>query len=123
MTTLILTSTDCGPYYGEERHSYQAETLSQAIGQIRSAFDYNVGAVLVKSDDTITGMWLYEPDVDCDDDGYYAVAGDYIGQEYRLYRPHHLGFWNYVSYHFSHQYVPDDIGFVSARKSAYLARA
>lgn len=118
MTATILNHRDEGPYYRDTRDTYVAAKLEDFISAIRQRFEMQDDAILVKdAQGEVSGLWLREPDVDCDDEGFFEVAGPYVGAEYVLYRPTYKGFWNYVAYHFGDQHVPQQHGFVTQKHS------
>lgn len=121
MTTTIHSHKDYGPYYCDTRHNYTVQSPAQFITHVRSCFEDQDDAILVRRDGQVIGLWLREPDVDWDCDGYYEVAGGYPGAEYCLYRPEYKGFWNYVAFHFGHTFVPEDRSFQTQRHPAFAA--
>jgi len=111
MTTIIRSHKDEGPYYNDTRHNYTVSTIGNFITHVRSCFEDRDDAILIEQDEQVVGLWLREPDVDCDCDGFFEVAGRYPGDEYVLDRPDYKSFWNYVGYHFGHTFVPKEHGF------------
>lgn len=111
MSTIIRSHKDEGPYYNDTRHNYTVSTIGSFITHVRSCFEDRDDAILIEQDEQVVGLWLREPDIDCDCDGFFEVAGSYPGDEYVLYRPDYKSFWNYVGYHFGHTFVPKERSF------------
>lgn len=115
MATTIHSHKDEGPYYCDTRHNYSVQSLGQFFTHVRSCFEEQDDAVLVMRDSKVTGLWLREPDIDWNCDGFYEVDGGFPGAEYRLYRPDYKSFWNYVGFHFGDKFVPKDRSFQTQR--------
>lgn len=115
MTTQILSSTYSGPYWSASKTSNEVNSISDFIFVIRGLFEDSVDAIAIIENEQITGMWLREPGIDWDQDGYYEMKAAYPGQEYVLYRPDDSGFWNYVLYNFGIKYIPKDVSCVAKR--------
>ena len=121
MSTIIRSHKDEGPYFNDTRHNYTVSSIGNFITHVRSCFEERDDAVLIEQDGQVVGLWLREPDVDCDCDGFFEVGSGYPGEEYVLYRPDYKGFWNYVGYHFGHKFVPADHGFWADRHPKLLS--
>ena len=117
--TAVLSSKYWGSYLPDDRNRTPVNSISELIGEVRELFGIGVDAIAILRDDKIVGLWIAEPDVDCNEDGYYEVRPKYVGEEYNLYRPGRPGFWGAVAYHFGIEYVPVDSGFI-ARKTVAI---
>jgi hypothetical protein len=121
MATTIHSHKDEGSYYCSTRHNYSVKSAGQFITHVRSCFENHDDAILVMRDGEVVGLWLREPDIDWDYDGFYEVDRDFPGAEYCLYRPDYKGFWNYVGFHFGHKFVPKDHSFQTQRHPSLSA--
>jgi hypothetical protein len=121
MTTIIRSHKDEGPYYNDTRHNYTIGSIGSFITHVRSCFESQDDAILIEQDGQVVGLWLREPDVDCDCDGFFEVVGRYPGDEYVLYRPDYGGFWNYVAYHFGDKFVPKEHDFIAQKHPSIAA--
>lgn len=110
MSTIVLTADAYGPYE-TIRTEKAVDNLTSLMKITRDAFEENVDAIAVIQDGNVVGLWINEPDVDCDSDGFFEVAPAYAGQQFNLYRPEQRRFWNAFAYHFGIKYVPHDVGF------------
>ena len=117
MTVTIVAHQDNGPFYGQSHPSVEVESFKDFSFNVRSFFEDHVDSILVLHDGKVTGLWLAEPEIDCDSDGYFEVDAGYAGAEYNLYRPTHRSFWNYVGYHYGLKYIPAGRGFDAERHS------
>lgn len=111
MSTIILTSEYVGPFHGCSKTERTVENLTNVIKLTRDAFEENVDAIAVIRDENVVGLWVNEPDVDCDCDGFFEVRPAWAGQQFNLYRPNQRSFWNVFAYHFGTKYIPNDVGF------------
>lgn len=115
MVTSIHSHKDEGPCQCDIHGHTPIGSYSQFISHVRACFENQDDAILVKRDDKVVGLWLREPDIDWDCDGYYEIGPGYSGAEYCLYRPDYKGFWNYVGFHFGHKFVPEEYSFETQR--------
>lgn len=113
MTATILSYKDCGPIWKPDRAELQADSLTEFIKRVRSCFEDQVNAVAIIKNGVATAMWLAEPDIDCDSDGFYEVKPAYPGQEYVLYTEDDHSFWNLIAGYFGSRYIPSDVGFIA----------
>jgi hypothetical protein len=100
MDITISTHKYEGIYYGSTRTEAHASSLRELIKHVRAAFEDRVDAVLIERLGVAVAVWLAEPDVDCNLDGFYEVEGRYPGDEYVLYRESDPAFSRYLYYHF-----------------------
>lgn len=113
MNTKVISSKAYGPY-DSIRTEEVVNSLGEFTKQVRNCFEDSVDAVAVVRDGAAAAIWIAEPDVDCDQDGFYEVAPAYAGQEYTRYAGTHKRFWNYVASYFGTRYIPADAGFIAS---------
>ena len=100
MDITISTHKYEGSRDGSTRTEVHVSRLADLIKYVRLAFEDGVDAVLIERLGVAVGVWLVEPDIDWDGEGYYEVAGRYSGEEYVLYRESSRNFYSSLSYHF-----------------------
>lgn len=108
MLATVLTADAYGPYE-TIRTEKTVDSLAALVKLTRDAFEENVDAIAVIQGENVVGIWLNEPDVDCDCDGPFEVAPAYPGQQFNLYRPEQSRFWNAFAYHFGTKYIPQNV--------------
>ena len=108
MTAQVLSYKPYGPYECI-RTKAEASTVAELIGIFRNLFEDRVQAIAIVKEGTITSLMVAEPDVDCDQDGFYEVAPQHHGQEYVRYNSNHKSFNWSARYYFGDKYIASEI--------------
>lgn len=100
MSTYVLSCKAYGPYENIRTRS-EIRNLAEFINEFRVLFEDRVDAIAIVKDGVTTALMTAEPDVDCDQDGFYEVAPQYPGQEYIRYDKEHRSFDQKLSHYFA----------------------
>lgn len=79
--------------------------MAELISIFRNLFEDGVQAIAIVKEGAITSLMIAEPDVDCDQDGFYEVAPQHLGQEYIRYNSDHKSFNWSARYYFGDKYI------------------